>query len=239
MTYVQSYDPKTLTFQRNDSKKEIVFENEKHLIHTLARYIDKNDSNDETQWTCNWINNQQLTGTDTIAYTDEDNEVVARYWRDIWFHTENGDTIDLRNFWPEVIKTVHAVDSGLIKLMKSPIKRFYWKQRGYIPTSHTYSNYRYNIRIGRLAKYATAEEYYEDEKFKVRIRPRGRDLQMKSVWWDDFGRRNSAGWKSHKFKKQWEHNVATCFAHNQNKLRKNNKKHKKNCYENSIPKGSN
>lgn len=224
MSEICDYNSKTNTFYLTPGKPEIVFKNKTHLIHTIARYIDKNNSDDPNNWLSNWINRQNMTGTDIVVYTNEYNEPVYTAYRDLWFHTEDNKTIDIRNFWPEIVKTVRAIDSGMIKPYPSPIKRFYWKRHGIRPTSHTYSNYRYNIRIGRLAKFATAVYDYEDENYKIHLRPRGRDLEMKTVWWDDFGRRNSTGWKTKKYKKQWEHNVATKFFHDQNKARKLNKK---------------
>lgn len=227
MTHIVDYDAKTKTYFRDPKHGDVVFDNIEHLIHTVAGYLNRVNPNRPETWTSNWVENQNLTGTDvrTIVSVDYDLErvVVARYYRNIWFHTEDGRTIDIRDYWQDIIEAAIAADRKLIKLKRSPIRRFHWKRRGPRPVSHISVNYR-DVNLGRLARYANAEVHYEDNDYSVDILPRGRDRLFRFVWWDDFIDVRSAGWKSHKHRHQWEHNVVEREKHKKNKARKANRK---------------
>lgn len=223
MTYVSDYDPKTRIYTRQEDRthSERVFKNKDELIRAIATYIDRNNSDDPDRWTSKWIESQNLTGTDIQAIKTWDENVI-HYYRNIWFHTESGSTIDIRDYWKDAVKLAIASDRKLIRLAEKPNLFWYLSRRHHKthPTSHRIRNFRNINGIGRLIRYATAEVHYEDNKYTVRIRPRGRDLELRFCSWDDFYRNGTAGWKSKKHRYQWEHNVVTKERHKRNKIHK-------------------
>jgi hypothetical protein len=224
MRYVRNYDPKTKTFIADETKKPITFDTKEQLIHTMARYTDTNESDNPDEWYNKFIKYQNLTGTDTSVIKNEENEILARYWNDIVFINEDGNIVDIRQYWPEIVKTIYAVKSENIKILPSPIKKWHWKHHGPHPKWHTFCTYRNHVKYGQTIRNFSQTEEYADEKFEVKIRPKFKNRVLIGYWWDDFMRQGSTGWKQHKHKKQWEHRVIEKEKHNRNKQRKANKR---------------
>lgn len=190
------------------------FPDKASLVSFLADSVNTNDYDDSARWTCQYFNEINVTESDTYAWETLTwktspsglripNVVTHRSLRPYHFETESGASVDVRNFKDEVFARVRARMVGLI-----PEKRYYynsrWNRQGQ-PWHHC-THYRTNSHLYTRLRNTHTEEY-EDENVYVKFKPKPKDIEAKYMWRDDFWRFGESGWKTHKHKHQWEHNI--------------------------------
>lgn len=190
------------------------FPDKSSLISFLADHVSTHDYEDSSRWTCEYFNDINVTEEDTYIWeefkwrTDRFGHRVPHFTshrglRPYHFETDKGASVDVRNFKDEVFARVHARQAGLISE-----KRYYhnWRRNRQGMAYHHCCHYRTNSHLyTRLLN--THTEEYEDENIHVKFKPKAKDTEAKFMWRDDFWRKGECGWKTHKHKHQWEHNI--------------------------------
>ena len=232
MTPVLDYNSKVGIFVFATDGKELVFQNKKELIRHLAIHTDTHGYNDPSRWGNDLIPRQFSKGRVTRTWVLEKgwfNPMTRRWvWEenwDYWFHDVNGRTIDVRDFWPDVIAVVRSGDMMEAKTFS--------QDRGYCQGRKYHRGGRFNTRHakrGRARVGAYLRDFYErqlfceDNGFIFQWTPRGKLLTTARYMVDfeffDGRAEHSTGWKERKYKHQWEHRVREQEKHQKNRDRK-------------------
>jgi hypothetical protein len=221
LTTIEGFDKETNTYYRKKYAYDRVFNNEKELIEFLAENTKTNDSMDMARWDNPYIDRQNLCGTDVEYYRNEYGDVTNIQYKEYWFWTDDYKTIDVRVYKDKVYQRVYARLANLLP-QKERIRYHYFSR----PTSHTRGRYRSHVHYANYLRNNYAFEY-EDENTYYKYQPKREDYEHNTYWADDFGTKVECGWKSHKYRKQWEHNVVMKETHENNKRKKEEKKLKK------------
>jgi hypothetical protein len=190
------------------------FSDKNSLISFLADSVCTYGYNDSARWTCPYFNEINVTGNDYFisevwsSYKDELGIIVPniktyKHLRPYYFETDNGKTVDVRNFKDEVYARVYAKQA---KLIPEPHYTYKYKGRYQRPTSHTCLLFHTNSHFYRRLK-QTHNEEYKDENIYVKFKPKAKDVEAKCKWYDDFWSKGESGWKTHKHRHQWEHKL--------------------------------
>jgi hypothetical protein len=208
------------------------FDNKDALIRFLAHGTNTRNFKDRHRWTNHYMDNQNLTGKDTLAHRDW---VIARdengecklgkfgfVYEHVHYHTmrewylcdADGRTVDMTMFKDEVFdlaeKFSHYPYPALHMYSRVPAQTKKTRQRqgrAYHHSCHFRCSPK-NHRYGRTLK--TFEEFDEDvetlltshQAQAMKVKPK--DMYAKYAWGDDFWRRGPSGWKEHKNTRQWE-----------------------------------
>lgn len=217
------YDVKTRSHVFFPGGKEVVFRDAKELIRYLASHTDTHGCVDSGRWSNEILCLQFAKGRPARKWTIQLNWYCTRTecW-DYWFHDAHGRTVDARQFWPEVVKAVRA---GVNAKTEPPI----WKFRRLWRKSHTGISGGQRGHIRAILRSVEAETVYDEEDAVCgRIMPRGKGIttaRFVDDWdWFRYRARHSTGWKEHKHRYQWEHNVIEREKHEKNRLRKEKRK---------------
>lgn len=218
MDTIADFDPNTNTFYTDPYKPTIIFQNLYELILFLATKTKTNQYNDPSRWDFPYYNDQNLTGTDTTVYREsvytgsDMRERKTTVLKRFWFHDAHNRTIDIRRFHDQIVKMVYQ-NIKKPYTYKRPIKN---RTR---TTSHTTAKIRNNVHKKRTLTHAyKIIDEYNEQTYVIPIKPKDKRLQF--YWSDDFIMQKSTGWKTKKYKYQWEHNQAAKDTHAANYKKK-------------------
>lgn len=192
------------------------FSDKHSLISFLADSVVTNNYDDSSRWHSDYFDKINVTENDTYHWDTVSltNTVYGlRYYkvnhhhslRPYLFTLEDGATIvDVRNFKEEVFALVYARLNGMF-----PEKGYgwdnSWKHRR--TKSHTCIYYHNNSHFHRTLRNSYVEEYEDEAGNIVKFTPKPKELVAKYKWRDDYWSKGECGWKTHKNKHQWEHNL--------------------------------
>lgn len=205
MSPVLDYDRKADGYVFAAGVKTLVFQNETELIRCLASHTDTHGYTDPARWSNDLILRQACKGRKarTRKFQSGWDTIRTETW-DYWFHSADGRTIDVRNYWPAVVAAVRRGDLRDEKLVGVHIQG---------KKSHSSSSGGRKGCLGALVRAAVEEKFYDSEGCLIyHWKPRSKILETLRMVGDfDFpyeGRsRHSTGWKDHKYRHQWEHNA--------------------------------
>lgn len=189
------------------------YPNKNALIDYLSHSVKTHGYDDPSRWTCRYFDEINVTESD--FYTWETITWITSPWgtrlprvneyrdlRPYHFETENGKSVDVRNFKDEIFARVHARRANLLPKEAYSYKPWHRKY----PKSHHCTHWHGNGHLYTRFRNTHVEEY-EDENISVKFKPKAKDLEAKWKWRCDFWSHGECGWKTHRHKHQWEHKL--------------------------------
>ena len=238
VTPVLGYDAKTKSHVLAPKVEERVFQNKKELIRYLAsetypRFISPSWRSDDrvfnhrfddpSYWGNNLILRQFSVGR--AARTWNVGWMATENW-DYWFHDSDGQTIDVRIFWSEVIAACRREFKRRRRKMKSHrccLVPYGWPRRPVSGRARLGAYLRgfFGGRIGLSLFWS----FFDDEdnhtyQWKPRDKHRVTIKWIGDIDYFDFRSSRSLGWKAHKCRRQWGHRVLEQEKHRKNRERK-------------------
>ena len=237
MTAVLGYNFKSQRYVPAPNVWETSFENRKELINELADWTDTRGrfrpTGDPNYWTNNVIDRQASKSKEarTWSRASEPPFWWHRYldsdWEgnwDFWFHDADGETIDVRKFWPEVIAEVRRRLQSF-EQCGGTRRMWRWKQSNHTRFRRGYHPKKGRAGVGSYCRdFYESRKYYDDEDNLVYFwEPRGK-LHIGAFALADYGydwrSRHSVGWKAHKHRRQWERRLREQEKHRRNRERR-------------------
>ena len=237
MTPVLDHDSETGSYVFASDGVELVFKDRKELVRHLAFHTDTHGKACPGSWSNDLIPRQFARGrasrTWNVKYTSTyscGRHAYSYSWErteswDYWFHDASGRTIDVRGFWPDVIRAVCSGDTA----EAAPSARY----KGCCPKRKKHGSGHWEkrhasgkARVGAYIRDLSERQSFcfEEDSPVFQWTPRGRLLTNSRYIADpdlfDGRSRHSTGWKEHKCRHQWEHAVREREKHRKNRDRK-------------------
>lgn len=190
------------------------FPSKDSLISFLASSINTHYSDFSYHWTSIYFDKLNVTENDehvftTLTYVKSNYSGIIfphvethRQLRPYLFINEFGATVDVRNFKEEVFARVYARQAGLL-----PAKQYTYRRRRQGQAYHHCIHYRTNSHLYTRFLNTHDEEYEDCDGHIVKWKAKPKDKEAKFKWRDDFWTKGPTGWKEHKARYQYEHNL--------------------------------
>lgn len=191
------------------------FPSKDSLISFLASSVNTHDSDFYYHWTSIYFDELNVTENDehvftTLTYVKSDYSNIVlphttehRQLRPYLFLNEFGIHVDVRTFQEEVFARVYASLAGLL-----PEAQYrYHKRRRQGRAYHHCVHYRTNSHLYTRFLNTHDEEYEDCDGNVVKWKAKPKDKTAKFKWRDDFWTKGPAGWKEHRARYQYEHNL--------------------------------